>query len=79
MLKNQKAIPVRSLAKEFGKGIAFASVSSGVLQPDEETNQVHRDDYHVFFILEKGTALFEVDFQKHKLKSSSITYIHVML
>lgn len=75
MTKHQKTIPVRSLTNEPGQGIAIAKVSSGAFNQDEEIKQAHRDKYHVFFLLETGTASFEVDFQKHRLTSPSLMYI----
>ncbi|WP_346321095.1 helix-turn-helix domain-containing protein [Chitinophaga sp. YIM B06452] len=75
MPRKQKTIPVRSLAEEPGKGIALVQVLSGAFQSDEEIKQAHRDNYHVFFMLEEGTALFEVDFQEHRLISPSLMYI----
>ncbi len=75
MSKKEKAIPLRSLTKELGKGIALIQVPSGGFISDEEIRQAHRDNYHVFFLLEEGTASLEIDFQKHRFKAPSLMYI----
>ncbi|MFX1707478.1 helix-turn-helix transcriptional regulator [Chitinophaga sp. CC14] len=75
MSKNQKTIPLRSLTKELGKGIALIQVPLGVFMSDEYIRQTHRDNYHVFFLLEEGTVSLEIDFQKHRLKAPSLMYI----
>lgn len=75
MSKKQKTIPLRSLTKELGKGISLMRIISGVFISDEDIRQAHRDNYHVFFLLEEGTASLEIDFQKHQFKAPSVMYI----
>lgn len=72
------------MAEEFGSGIAVRRVSVKDLAHFKETHlrafqqaeQAHRDDYHLFFLLEEGSIAMEIDFQKHKLLPSSVIYIH---
>lgn len=74
MPHKNKSIPVRSLAKEFGNGIAVAKVSSEVFQSDEQAKHSHRHDYHFFALQEKGTSHTEIDFNKYVIKEPSILY-----
>lgn len=72
------------MADEFGTGITIGKVSVRNLHTFEEAElrtfevakQSHRDDYHLFFLQEEGTIPIEIDFQKHKIKPSSVIYIH---
>ncbi|MFT3980557.1 MAG: helix-turn-helix transcriptional regulator [Ferruginibacter sp.] len=75
MSKKKKTIPLRSLTKELGKGVVLMQVTSGTLMTHEDIRQAHRDNYHVFFLLEEGTASLEIDFRKHRLKAPSLMYI----
>jgi len=75
MRKKTASIPLNTMAHEFRDGIAVAKASEKDLEFDKIA-QAHRDEYHVFLLLEKGTATFEIDFRKHKLQSHSIMYIH---
>ncbi len=68
------AIPVRSLAKELGNGIAVAKVSSEVFHSDEAARHSHRHDYHFFVLQEKGTTHTEIDFKKYLIKKPTILY-----
>jgi AraC-like DNA-binding protein len=38
--------------------------------------QSHRDEYHLFFLQEKGTTTIEIDFQEYTLEPSSAIFIH---
>jgi AraC family transcriptional activator of pobA len=61
---------------EFGAGIAIGKASFKDLRLLEELEHSHRDDYHLFFMQEKGTTFIEIDFQKHKINPSSVIYVH---
>ena len=69
-----KAIPVRSLPKEFGSGIAVAKVSTDVFLSDEEAKHAHRHDYHFFVLQEKGISLTEIDFETYLIQEPTILY-----
>lgn len=70
-----KSIPVKPLAKEFDKGIAVGKYPVADLRLTEEVKYSHRHDYHFFILQEKGTAHFEIDFEKHQVKNQSLVYI----
>jgi len=76
MRKKIKSIPLNTMAKEFGAGIVIGRVSVKDLETFKEAGQSHRDDYHLFILQEEGTISIEIDFQKHKIESSSVIYIH---
>jgi len=76
MPKNTKLIPVNTMAEMFGAGVAIGRASIEDLQTFEQAEQSHRDDYHIFFLLEKGNVTFEIDFQKYNIKSPSVIYVH---
>ncbi len=85
MPKNNTTIPVNSMADTFGCGIAIEQLSFKDLRAEnkarlpgfeEEANQSHRHDGHSFFLLESGTVSIEIDFQKHKIKSPAVMYVH---
>lgn len=42
----------------------------------EEASQSHRDEGHTFHIVEKGSILIEIDFQKYKIKAPVVVYMH---
>jgi len=64
------------MADKFGTGIVIASVLVTDLQGFSELARPHRDDYHLFFLQEKGTSTIEIDFQKHDITPSSVVCIH---
>jgi len=74
MQKN--SIPVNTIADKFGAGIAIGKASIKELRTFEETTHSHRDDFHLFFLLEKGTFTIEIDFKKFEIAPLSIVYIH---
>lgn len=75
MAGKSKSIPVRSLAKEFDKGIAVGRYPVSDLRLSEEAQYSHRHDYHFFILQGKGTSHFEIDFEKHQIKKPSLVYI----
>jgi AraC-like DNA-binding protein/mannose-6-phosphate isomerase-like protein (cupin superfamily) len=76
MGKDVKAIPLHTMSAKFGSGIALTKARDKELGKLANTNHAHRDDYHLFFFLESGTATLEIDFQKYKIKASAVVYIH---
>ena len=76
MSKNITPIPLNTMADMFGAGVVIGRVSIKDLQTFEEAKQSHRDDYHIFFLLEKGNVSFEVDFKRYNISQSCIIYIH---
>lgn len=76
MPKKTQTIPVNSMAEKFGAGIAIGKATIKDAQTFEEAERTHRDDYHLFCLLEEGTIPFEIDFQKHHIQPLSVMYIH---
>jgi AraC-like DNA-binding protein len=60
----------------FDAGIAIGKATIKGLRSFEAAEHSHRDDYHLFFLQEKGTTPIEIDFQKHEIQPSSVVYIH---
>jgi len=67
---------------DLGTGILVRRMTSEDFHLYEEfeefdnIKQSHRDEYHLFFLQEKGTTTIEIDFQKHTIKPSSVIFIH---
>jgi AraC family transcriptional regulator, transcriptional activator of pobA len=84
MRKKNKSIPVNTMAGNFDAGIVIEKMSfkdlsveqNAILNDSEEAKQFHRHDRHSFFLLEHGTVSIEIDFQKYKIRSPSVIYIH---
>ncbi|ANI89669.1 hypothetical protein A9P82_10445 [Arachidicoccus ginsenosidimutans] len=81
MLKNNKNIPLNSMADDFSQGIAVDKIS--IKQSDytteeqyEQAIQSHRDEGYTFHILEKDSLVIEIDFQKYKIKAPAVVYMH---
>jgi len=64
------------MSETFGTGIVIEKASIDGQHTFEQASQSHRDDYHLFFLQESGVSPIEIDFQKHILKPSSVTYIN---
>lgn len=82
MPKKSKYIPINPMIADFGTGIFIGKMSSEDFhlyeQLDEFDNikQSHRDEYHLFFLQEKGITTIEIDFQKYIIKPLSVVFIH---
>lgn len=67
---------------DFGTGIFVGKMSSEDFHLFEQfevidnIKQSHRDEYHLFFLQEKGTTTIEIDFQEYTIKPSSVVFIH---
>lgn len=82
MSKKLNSIPVNPIRAEFVKGVFIGRISRKDLhlyEQLEEFNSIkqsHRDEYHLFFLQEKGSTTIEIDFHKHTIKPSSVIFIH---
>ncbi len=78
MPQKPTSIPVNLMANEFGLGIAIDQIAIKDLPEGgiEDARRPHREDGHSFFLLEKGDVYMEIDFQKYRVRPSSILYIH---
>lgn len=70
------------MSAEFGTGVFIGKMASKdfhLYEQFEEFNSIkqsHRDEYHLFFLQEKGTTTIEIDFKKYTIKPSSVIFIH---
>ena len=69
-----KFIPLNTFPDVGSKGIIIEKSSVEDLQL-ERIRKAHRDNYHLFFILEQGSGIFEVDFKQYTIISPSVIYI----
>jgi AraC family transcriptional regulator, transcriptional activator of pobA len=78
--KKSEVIPVNIMADHFDVGVAiertYFSFSEETTLNLDEAKQSHREDRHSFFLLESGTVIVEIDFQKFEIKPSSVVYMH---
>lgn len=80
----KKPIPVNVIIDDPHTGIMIERISfPDICNADETTliffeegKQSHRHDTYSFYLLEAGTVSIEIDFQKYKIKPSSVIYIH---
>jgi len=76
MSKKTTSIPVNHFDEEHAPGISIEKISFKSLPVSVEAKESHRHDRHSFFLLEKGTVSIEIDFQKYRMRSSSVIYLH---
>jgi AraC family transcriptional activator of pobA len=76
MAKKPSSIPLNAMAEKFGAGIVIGRDAVIGVQTFAEAAQSHRDDYHLFILLEEGSLAIEIDFQKYRVTSRSVVYIH---
>ncbi|OJW36839.1 MAG: AraC family transcriptional regulator [Sphingobacteriales bacterium 46-32] len=81
MFQSNKNIPVNTIDDNLSRGIAIDKIS--IKKSDfktqeqyEEASQSHRDEGHTFHILEQGSVLIEIDFQKYKINAPTVVYMH---
>ncbi len=60
----------------FSEGVVISRASFDDLSGSEDIGHSHRDDWHLFILQEAGTTIFEIDFQQHEIRPSSVIYIH---
>ncbi len=82
MSKKENSIPINPMIAELGEGVFVRKMISEDfhlyenLEGFDNIKQSHRDEYHLFFLQEKGTTTIEIDFLKYTIKPLSIVYIH---
>ncbi|MBT2623659.1 helix-turn-helix transcriptional regulator [Chryseobacterium sp. ISL-6] len=69
------------MAENFSQGISIDKLhikkSDFKTTPRrEEATQSHRDEGHTFHILENGSVVIEIDFQKYKITAPAVVYMH---
>ena len=82
MPRKSNSIPVNPMMADFGTGIFVGRITREDLHLYEQVEgfdniqQSHRDEYHLFFLQEKGTTTIEIDFQQYTIKPASVIFIH---
>jgi AraC family transcriptional activator of pobA len=74
--QKDKSLPINTMVDHFDGGISIKRATIRHLQNFDVAAHPHRDDYHLFYLQEKGTTPITIDFQKHSLQPFSITYVH---
>ncbi len=69
-----RSIPLNTFPDAHSPGIIFVKTSVKDLEIDK-IREAHRDDYHIFFMLEEGSGIFEIDFQQYEINAHSVMYI----
>lgn len=79
--KSRKTIPTNLMTDVFGQGISIDKIS--FRKADFKTEELHelateshRDSGYTFHFIQKGTVHIEIDFQKYKITSPAIVYMH---
>ena len=78
----KSSIPVNYMTAELGEGIFVGGITNEDFHLYEQLErfynikQSHRDEYHLFFLQDKGTSTIEIDFQKYTIKPLSVIFIH---
>lgn len=81
-MPTKSSIPVNPMTAELGEGIFVGRITTEdfhlykQFEGFDNIKQSHRDEYHLFFLQEKGTTSIEIDFQKHTIKPLSVIFIH---
>lgn len=81
MAKRSSKISINSMADEFSQGISverMVIMKSDFLAGEqyESAKNSHRDEGHTFHIVEAGSILIEIDFQKYEVTGPSVVYMH---
>ncbi|MBJ98175.1 MAG: AraC family transcriptional regulator, partial [Flavobacteriaceae bacterium] len=76
MREQTKSIPVKTMDDALNTGFVIGKMTFKDLNAFKEAAAAHRDDYHLFFLLEKGTLSIEIDFHTYTLKPAAALYIH---
>ncbi|WP_316804243.1 helix-turn-helix transcriptional regulator [Pedobacter nototheniae] len=73
---NKQGIPVNQLGKDFDLGISIGRITPENLEAFGESEDSHRHDYHIFLLLQSGSAWIELDFEKHHILAPAVMHIH---
>ncbi|MEH6657059.1 helix-turn-helix domain-containing protein [Leeuwenhoekiella marinoflava] len=76
MSEKTKTIPVKTMDDAFNTGVVIGKIALKNLDQFKAVAESHRDDYHMFFLQEKGTTSIEIDFHTYTVKPSYAIYIH---
>jgi len=78
-MKNKQIIPVHNMNPESQLGIQFHQIEysseiSGLMAKSNK-NEVHRDDYYMFLLLEVADVVFSIDFEENRWQDKTVIYI----
>ena len=76
MSSQKTSIPVNRFSDELNAGVFIERIAFKDLPDFGEWGQSERHDRHSFFFLEKGSVTMEIDFKKHKIRPSTVIYLH---
>lgn len=80
MSKKSKIIPVNPIMAELSEGIFVGRMTSEDFHLHEQDfnhiKESHRDEYHLFFLQEKGTTTIEIDFHQYTIRPAMVIFIH---
>lgn len=69
-----KKIPIHKIAEQSGGELARLKHISKE-SPTPAVDYAHRDDYYIFFFVEKGNVGLSIDFIEYDIKENSVCYI----
>jgi len=81
MSKINITVPITSMADGLSQGISIDRMEIDrsdftTQQQYENATHAHRDEGHTFHIVEAGTVLIEIDFQKYEITAPAVVYMH---
>lgn len=75
MSRKRSFIPMHTRETAPGSGISIRSLHAATAT-DIYQQQAHRDDHYLFLLVEEGSCLFMIDFEKLPLKAGEIIYVY---
>ncbi|WDF55916.1 AraC family transcriptional regulator [Mucilaginibacter sp. KACC 22063] len=76
MPRKKSPIPVNNFGDVSGEGLSIERLALESLPPMEDWGQPERHDRHSFFLLEKGSIIMEIDFERYRIQSPAVIYMH---
>ncbi|SFB98912.1 AraC-type DNA-binding protein [Flagellimonas taeanensis] len=76
MREKTKTIPIKIMDDAFNTGVVIGKIALKDLNQFKAAAESHRDNYHLFFLQEKGTTSIEIDFHTYTIKPTAVIYIH---
>ena len=79
-MRSINKIPLHKLHEQSSSGILLKYISDGILPQNEKemwsaVADVHRDNYYLFILLERGEAQILIDFKEYHLQGVALGYI----
>jgi AraC family transcriptional activator of pobA len=76
MPRKKQPIPVNQFGDESGSGVSIERFAFEDLPELGEWQQPERHDRHSFFLIETGSVTLEVDFERYRVQSPAVVYMH---